>query len=382
MYESPTIAKMGRPGSDHEIILFCYDTSVFSRRIEYYLGLRGFKYSRCVQPIHLPRPDLTALGINYRRIPVLAIGRDIYLDTRIMIEKLETKFPCNPLSSNEPFNRGIEKIIESWVIEAGPWWKTQTSIPLHASIINNPLWMADRKSASEGRFTAESLRENRASALVDLNSYFYWAEHGLLADGRKFLFGTDEPTLGDVHGVWSFDWGLHMAMGESADGSCDEDVINSWRFPKVNAWVDRFKQAHSQAVEEHGKPDSISGEDAKTKILAADFTELEGNVDMCDPMKLSKGQMVEIRPTDFGSTHSDRGRLVSLCSREAVIAIQLKQGDGELRLHYPRTGFKITPVDETPSLLTRWFLSLKGILQSITSRLKQLRSRSNSKRLR
>lgn len=112
MFYFPADAKMGRPGADHEIILFCYDMSLFSRRIEYYLGLRGFKYSRCIQPPNLPQPDLTALGINYRRIPVLAIGRDIYMDTRIMIEKLESIYPCNTLSSTEPFNRGIEKIIE------------------------------------------------------------------------------------------------------------------------------------------------------------------------------------------------------------------------------------------------------------------------------
>jgi glutathione S-transferase len=307
---------------------------------------------------------MTALGINYRRIPVLAIDRDIYLDTRIMIEKLESLFPCNTLSSKQPFNRGVEKIIESWVIEAGPWWKTQFAMPSNASIMQNTTWLADRKSGSGGRITAGTLKSKRASALVDLNSYFYWAEHGLLADGRKFLFDTDEPTLGDVHGVWSFDWALHMAMGDSAEDSCDEDVINSWRFPKVNAWVERFKEAHAKALEKHGRPEVISGREAKTRILGSDFMELEGKVDLCDPTNLKRGQLVEVRPTDFGSTHADRGRLVSLCSREAVIAIRAEGIEGCLRLHYPRTGFRITAVNDKLPLLTRWLNWSKDCLQS------------------
>jgi len=45
--------------------------------MDYYLGLRGLKYLQCIQPPQMPRPDLQALGINYRKIPILAIGRDI-----------------------------------------------------------------------------------------------------------------------------------------------------------------------------------------------------------------------------------------------------------------------------------------------------------------
>lgn len=41
----------------------------------------------------MPRPDLTALGVGYRRIPVVAIGRDIYHDTRLVLRKLEVLFP-------------------------------------------------------------------------------------------------------------------------------------------------------------------------------------------------------------------------------------------------------------------------------------------------
>ena len=36
-----------------------------------------------------------ALGVKYRRSPVMAIGREVYVDTRIMIAKLEELFPAS-----------------------------------------------------------------------------------------------------------------------------------------------------------------------------------------------------------------------------------------------------------------------------------------------
>ena len=43
----------------------------------------------------LPRKDLEALGITYRRIPLLSVGKDVYADSSLIIdvilEKLATK---------------------------------------------------------------------------------------------------------------------------------------------------------------------------------------------------------------------------------------------------------------------------------------------------
>lgn len=44
----------------------------------------------------LPRPELSdLLGITYRRIPVLAIGNDVYCDTRLIATALERRFPAS-----------------------------------------------------------------------------------------------------------------------------------------------------------------------------------------------------------------------------------------------------------------------------------------------
>ena len=44
----------------------------------------------------LPRPEITdALGIKYRRIPILAIGNDVYCDTSLIADVLERRFPAS-----------------------------------------------------------------------------------------------------------------------------------------------------------------------------------------------------------------------------------------------------------------------------------------------
>jgi glutathione S-transferase len=43
-----------------------------------------------------PRPALSKqLAISYRRIPVLAIGRDVFVDTSLIVNALERRFPAS-----------------------------------------------------------------------------------------------------------------------------------------------------------------------------------------------------------------------------------------------------------------------------------------------
>ena len=63
----------------------------------------------------MPRTVLGQLGVKYRRIPIMAIGKDIYCDSRLMIEKLEELYPEGRLGSKEPFEQGVEYLVENWV---------------------------------------------------------------------------------------------------------------------------------------------------------------------------------------------------------------------------------------------------------------------------
>lgn len=44
----------------------------------------------------LPRTEISSLlGIEYRRIPILAIGSDVYCDTSLIASTLERRFPTS-----------------------------------------------------------------------------------------------------------------------------------------------------------------------------------------------------------------------------------------------------------------------------------------------
>ena len=80
-------------------------------------------------------------------------------------------------------------------------------------------------------------------------------------------------------------------------------------------------------------------------VVQAEYYEPEGNVDIGDPLGLKKGQDVESWPIDSGSRHHDQGRLVSLSSREVVLASQSKIRGKEVRIHHPRWNYRVRAVN-------------------------------------
>jgi glutathione S-transferase len=189
--------------SKPEIILFTYDISVYGRKLDWYLTFRGLKYSRCITRNRMPREQLEELGINYRRIPIMAIGKDLYCDTRLMIHKLEELFPENRLGAQNPFDSAIEYLLEHYFNDGGPFHRTATLIPPTAEVVNDPEWIKDRSSMSGRNFSKEMLAIVRPDGLAHSRMYFDFADKKLMADGRKFVLNTSQPTLADIQGEFS-----------------------------------------------------------------------------------------------------------------------------------------------------------------------------------
>jgi glutathione S-transferase len=294
-----------------------------------YLALRGLPYKRCIQPPILPRPALLALGVRYRRIPVLAIGKDVYCDSRAIIATLEKQYPSNRLSASEPFGQGVESLLDSFINDSGPFWRTAQMLP--PSLIT-PEFAKDRSEMTNRPFKAEGRQKDRPEAMAHVRMYFDIVEHKLLADGRKFLSGTDGPKLADVHVAWNLDWatGLATLKQEGETG----DVITKENYPRVWAWLDRYKNFVSSIHEKDGRAGTISVDDAVEKILKSEYAEKEGNVDPVEPLKLEKGQLVEMWPTDSGMNHHDKGKLVSIGATEVCVESEVPGGKGYLRIHW------------------------------------------------
>lgn len=79
--------------SDPPIILYGYAQSPFYQKMLLVLLFKRLPHKLVKVQRMPPRPELSLLGVSYRRIPVLAIGGDVYCDTALAIIALEERFP-------------------------------------------------------------------------------------------------------------------------------------------------------------------------------------------------------------------------------------------------------------------------------------------------
>lgn len=249
-------------------------------------------------------------------------------------------------------------MLELWVIDGGPFYRTSGCIPLHAPLMQDPAWVKDRQDGSGGAFTVESLRANRAWCLSQLRIFFGIMEC-MLKDGREWVLGNSElPGLADVHGCWVYDWGLNMASDMFAEGEREAETsdirkaLSEREFPYVHAWVARFRDICAQARTRNPRAmPTAEGADAEGEIVRAIFSSGFAepqylSFDEEDVLGFKHSQRVSIAPSDFGFAHPDEGLLVGLSTNEATIQMTNGNEQQYLRLHYPRINFKITPVSD------------------------------------
>ncbi|KAK2868017.1 hypothetical protein FQN49_003245 [Arthroderma sp. PD_2] len=321
--------------SDPTPVLFHYSASPYARRIAWYLTLRGIQHKECMQPPIMPRPDLAALGVQYRRIPVLSIGKDVYCDTRLILQKLEEQFPDGRIGATGEDGEGkaLETLLESWTTDGGLFFNAVLSILPKNPLMKDPIFMKDRASFfPRQKLDLRDMESLHGEAQVQVKRAFDFLESTLLADGRQWLRKTEKPSLADIQAIWPLDWVV----------STDSDIVSKTSHPKVFAWMARFRQALSNAEAKMEKV-VVSGSDVLDGLQHESFAEEEGKVDESDPLGLRKGENVTVWPTDSGSTHRDTGTLVTLNSKEIVLQRKTADGRFDVRIHFPRINFRVVP---------------------------------------
>ncbi|EEP78897.1 predicted protein [Uncinocarpus reesii 1704] len=287
----------------------------------------------------MPRPDLAALGIEYRRIPVLMMGKDVYCDSRLIIQKLEERFPHGKLGAEDGESRAIEKLLEVWTTDGGVFGRAAQLIPTDTPLTSNPKFIADRADFVNNKPLSRDTALNRAESMVHAKHAFEVMEKTLLADGRDWILKGGTPTLADIQAVWVFDWMIGLK------GALDPALISEQTYPKTFAWVARFRKALTAARSAAPVPPTLTGEDVLEGLSRAQFAEAEGTVDPTDPLKLQKGDEVFVFPTDTGVNKRDRGNIVALHGQEVVLQRKTADERFDVRLHFPRTNFRILKVD-------------------------------------
>ncbi|KAI8938303.1 hypothetical protein NX059_005955 [Plenodomus lindquistii] len=318
----------------NNIILYGYDFSPFTKRITTYLAMRGIEYAYCQQPMTMPRPDLTLIPVAYRMIPFLAIGKDIYLDTRLVLRKLELLFPGTAnsptLGATKPQDAFLQNLLQRYIIE-GPVFGTVAGL-VPAGVAADTTFIKDRAGFLGRTWAKEELEEGRGDCIAYVKGLCGLFEETVFSDGRKWVLGGEKPSLADIEAVWPLDFCMDLPM--------PAEVQLEKQFPKTAAWIARYRASRDEAKSSAPKPTMLEGQAAAEMIHRSEYAESDNVIDGDDALGLAAGIEVEVYPAAWGSEHRDRGRLVGLTKDEVTISVQSK-GGAQVRIHAPRTGFKI-----------------------------------------
>lgn len=305
-----------------------------------------------MQPPIMPRPDVSKLGIKYRRIPLMSIGRDVYLDTRLILQKLES-FPTSAprLGAENTEQRAIERLLEVFNVDGGVFAWAATLLPRQLPIFKDPNFLKDRADFMNGRsMVGQKSPTANPEALNDIRNVFEFLETTLLADGRDWVLKTKGPSLADIEAVWP----LHWLSG--LPGALPSDQISKTQFPKVFAWIERFDKTVNTAKQRLGKVSTVSGEDAARTIVQSSYfesavKEVEQSQPLVKALGLKRGDNVVVFPLDSGSSHKDSGVLSGLDDKEIIFETKTDlEGSPGIRVHAPRHGFRIVGEDQVSHL--------------------------------
>lgn len=186
---------------NQDLILYFYTFSPYARKVTAYLALRGIPYTECQQPFTMPRPDLAAVGVKYRRIPVLSIGRDLYCDSALILEKLEQLYPGSHMGGTTGTDKALIKLLQKWT-DLDVFARACESIPPDFPAMSDPTFLKDREELWGREWSKARQERMRAEALQSMRHNFDFLET-MMADGEKeWVLESGGPSLADINGIF------------------------------------------------------------------------------------------------------------------------------------------------------------------------------------
>lgn len=328
------------------VIFYRYDASPFSHKIDNVLALKNVPHHRVQVSPMLPRPEITEyLGINYRRIPVLAIGNDVYCDTGIITAALERRFPPSqgygtifPKGKHGgKADTGMIKAFAKSYAETVLFGPAVTMIPWKTL---PEAFLKDRAALLGGPISPQAMvaRRPAAESILIINMALIEEQ---LSDGRDWLFDTELPGLADIS--------VHFILAWARSFPGTEVLFDQNQNPHVSQWLDRlskfFKEQASKNV-----PTVLEGKEAAKKIISSTHESYDVvGFDKTEASRLgvSAGDTVQIAPEDTGRNYPTTGKLVALNREEFILEVSATQG--LIRCHFPRVGFTVK-ADKAPKL--------------------------------
>jgi glutathione S-transferase len=268
----------------------------------------------------MPRPILIKLfNLAYRKIPVLAIGTDIYCDTSIILEALEHQFPASAghpsLYPRDATRRSNQALIRGFA----SFWTDRPLFRVTTGLIPGAVWRTsfgqDRAKLIGHKLDPDKLEKKVPQNLSNLDLHLSLFEDLFREADDEWVFATPNPSAADIAVWYQLNWGMDISAGKgiynlTGGGTVDntsigaKNVFNKVRYPATSAWFERFRTFMDglPVVEK-----SIS-EDEVVRLLeslpAVDPVLLPTpalpHVDLDGTNGLVKGAVVSVAPDDTG----------------------------------------------------------------------------------
>ena len=295
-----------------EIILHHYNASPFSEKVRLMLGAKGLAWRSVIQPVIMPKPDLTPLTGGYRRIPVMQIGADIYCDSQVMMAELDRRHPETALAS------GGDWAVNLWADRL--WFQASVAVIFGEIGDNVPQAFIDDREKLSGRpFDVAAMKAAAPFMRGQWRTYAAWLEDGLAAGD---YLGGSKPSLADVAAWMNIWW-----TGAAARASSETMLAG---FTRTQAWRDRMKAIGHGARTEMTPTEAlhIARVASPAEALVSDPHDLSG---------LVPGDPVTVQADDYG-----RDPIIGELAAVTRSRITVSRDDadlGRLNVHFPRAGY-------------------------------------------
>lgn len=302
----------------HTPILHHYNESPYAEKARLMLGHKGLAWRSVKVPRIAPKPDLLALTGGYRKVPVLQVGADVYCDTRLIAEVLDSL-------QAEPSLRAraghFDEIVANWVDTLLFGRAVGYTFGALADLLPDAL-LEDRAALRGAPLDREALKRALPLATQELQAHITWLDTALRSPS-SFVNG-ETPGNGDFT--------LYATLWFLANGRFDFSA-----YPAVQGWMTRMIAIG------HGQRQDISAEEALVEAAAALPAPLPTAHHDSDATGLSLGQTVQVTPEQLGHGTSVTGELVSLLPHRLTLRLRSERC-GEVHVHFPRTGYRVKAV--------------------------------------
>jgi glutathione S-transferase len=301
------------------VILHHYPNSPFAEKIRLILGSKRLHWASVLIPAVMPKPDVVALTGGYRKTPILQLGADIYCDTALIADVIETLAPEPSLypAGVAPASRTLAQWADSTLFWAAIPYTLQPAgfaymfrdAPPEAA----KAFAEDRKNY---RANIPRMRGPEAHAALCL----YLDRLDAMLGDQNYFFGA-RPSIADFS-VYHCLWFVSRVAPVAA-------VLDP--FHRIQAWRERMRNIG------HGTHEILDSSAAIALAHASSPAHAAGvHGEFHD---IAAGESVVVAATDTG-TEPIEGTLYA-ATRDRISIAREDGRAGRVVVHFPRLGFEL-----------------------------------------